>query len=349
LETLQDGLRGTNVSWKKEVMPAIKERLQDFNSRGITPTLRAMFYALVSRGVIPNSQEKYQYLSHFTARAREGGELPMNCFADQSRRIIQDFSDVYQLPEQYIELGIEHLRNAAHAYHNTIPRWHNQPEYVEVWIEKEALSGTFKSILKNRQVKIVPNRGFSSIGFSYDNIQRLKRFQDKGKNIHILYFGDLDPSGEVIDEVISKKLIQYGIFEVDFRRIAVTEEQTRHFNLPHNPDPETFTKLKKDTRAQSFMSRHNGELFQIEVDALQAYAPEEFKNLIQKSVDKYFDWDIYNRVLSDPRHSEKEINSSQETGKLTCKESKIGGLFFLVNIFQIRAILLIISALTFLL
>jgi hypothetical protein len=305
---LQDGRRRRNISWKNEVMPAIKERLQDFNLRGITPTLRAMFYALVSRGVIPNDQEKYQYLSHFTARAREGDELPINCFADQSRMVIQDFNDIYQSPEQYVERGIKYLKNAAFQYHDAIPRWHKQPEYVEVWIEKDALSGTFKSILKNRQVKIVPTRGFSSIGFSYNNIQRLKQFQVEGKNIHILYFGDLDPSGEVIEEVIDKKLIEYGIFDVDFKRIAVTEEQTRQFNLPHNPDPDTFVKLKKDTRAKSFMSRHNGKLFQIEVDALQAYAPEEFKILVQQSVDKYFDQDIYNQVLSDSKHSEEGIN-----------------------------------------
>ena len=55
------------------------------------------------------------------------------------------------------------------------------------------------------------------------------------------------------------------------------------------------------------MRRHNGELFQIEVDALQAYAPEEFKNLVQQSVDKYFDQHIYNEVLSDPLHSEEGV------------------------------------------
>jgi hypothetical protein len=306
--SLQDGQTRRNIDWEKIVMPAIKDRLQGFNLRGIAPTLRAMFYALVSLGVIPNDQGKYQYLSHFTARAREAGELPINCFPDQSRKVIQDFDDEYRLPEEYVERGIEYLRNAAYQYHERIPRWHKQPEYVEVWIEKDALTGTFKSILKNRQVKIVPNRGFSSVGFSYDNIQRLGKFQDEGKNVHILYFGDLDPSGEVIDEVIHKKLIDYGIYDVDFRRVAITEEQTRQFNLPHNPDPETLRKLKKDTRAKSFMARHNGELFQIEVDALQAYAPEEFKRLVLGSVDELFDMEIYNDVLSDPRHSEEGIN-----------------------------------------
>jgi hypothetical protein len=67
-------------------------------------------------------------------------------------------------------------------------------------------AGTLKSILEDRQIRIVPNRGFSSIAFSHDNIERLKDFQYEGKSIHIVYFGDLDPSGEIIDEVIYKKL-----------------------------------------------------------------------------------------------------------------------------------------------
>lgn len=283
---MQDGQTRRNIDWEKMVMPTIKERLQDFNARGIAPTLRAMFYALVSRGVIPNDQGKYKYLSEFTARAREANKLPINCFPDQSRKIVQNFDDVYLLPEEYVDRGIEYLGNAPYQYHKRIPRWYKQPEYVEVWIEKDALAGTFTSILKDRQVKIVPNRGFSSVGFSYDNIQRLRKFQDEGKNVHVLYFGDLDPTGEVIDEVINKKLIEYGVFDVDFRRVAITEEQTRQFSLPHNPDPDTLTKLKRDTRKKSFMDRHNGELFQIEVDALQAYAPEEFKRLVQGSVDR---------------------------------------------------------------
>ena len=243
------------------MMPAIIERLDAFNNRGIAPTLRAMFYALVSLRVIPNVQAQYQYLSHFTARARENGQLPINCFADQSRRVIQDFDDTYETMEDYIDRGISHLENATYNYPKSIPRWHRQPHYVEVWIEKDALSGTFKSILGNRQVKIVPSRGFSSISFNYENTERLKRYQFEGQKIHIRYFGDLDPSGESIDGIITNKLTQYGIFGVDFQRIAVTEEQMNVFNLPRNPDPQTLRKLRRDTRARSFMMRHNGELF----------------------------------------------------------------------------------------
>ena len=286
-------------------MPAIRERLNAFNSRGIIPTLRAMFYALVSLQVINNLQPQYQYLSHFTARAREKGELPIDCFADQSRRIIEEFDDRNETLNNYIERGLNHLENAADNYPRTIPRWQSQPHYVEVWIEKDALTGTFRAVLGDRQVRIVPNRRFSSVSFNYENIRRLKSFQNEGKEIHIIYFGDLDPYGESIEDITNNKLCQYGVFDVDFQRIAVTEDQMNRFNLPHNPDPETLRKLRRDTRARSFVQKH-GALFQIEVDALQAYAPDEFTTLAQRSVDKFFDEKIHQRIIAE--YSPQTIN-----------------------------------------
>lgn len=287
-------------------MPAIKDRLDAFNSRGIVPTLRAMFYALVSLQVIPNLQMKYQQLSYVTARARENGELPIDCFADQSRGITEGFDDRVETLDGYIKRGINYLENAVSVYPKNIARWQGQPHYVEVWIEKDALTGTFRSVLGDRQVRIVPNRGFSSVPFTFKNIERLRTFQKKGKSIHIVYFGDLDPSGESIDEIINSKLKQYGISGVDFQRIAVTEDQMNRFNLPRNPDSETLKKLERDTRAKSFKQKHGGELFQIEVDALQAYAPDEFSRLTQRSIDQFFDEDIHERIISE--HSHEEIN-----------------------------------------
>lgn len=138
------------INWNKNVLPAVRERLNIFQSQGVDrPTLRSTFYALYSLGIIPNTKSAYQSLSRITAREREDGQLPVDCFADQSRQVIQDFDDVYESPEDYIERAISHLANASNKYHETIPRWNGQPEYVEVWIEKDASSGTFRSILGN--------------------------------------------------------------------------------------------------------------------------------------------------------------------------------------------------------
>lgn len=57
------------------------------------------------------------------------------------------------------------------------------------------MAGTLHSILEGRQVRIVPNRGWSSRTFLNDNIERVKDKQEKeDKIVHVLYLGDLDPS-----------------------------------------------------------------------------------------------------------------------------------------------------------
>ena len=62
----------------------------------------------------------------------------------------------------------------------------------------------------------------------------------------------MDPSGENIEEVIHDKIKAFKI-NVDFKRVAVTEEQMRMFDLPENPNLETIRKLKSDPRSDAFI------------------------------------------------------------------------------------------------
>jgi hypothetical protein len=165
-----------NIDWRGQVLIPIKQRLASFKSQGITPTLRTMYYNLVSTGVIPNTKNSYKGLSRFTAKLRKNGELPMDCFADNSRRI-EDINDTYFTPEEHIDDAIDSLKNATAYYRDTIPRWYKQPEYTEVWTEKDAMVGIFKSVLADRQVRIVPNKGFTGMGFVHENLSRLALIQ----------------------------------------------------------------------------------------------------------------------------------------------------------------------------
>jgi hypothetical protein len=135
------------------------------------------------------------------------------------------------------------IRNTPEDYTEYIPMWHNQPNYVEIWIEKNAMVGTFRSILEGYQVGIVPMKGFSSMSFLYENVKRLRRLQSAGKSVHILYFGDFDPSGDYMDTDLQNRIRRMG-FNVrkkhgSFERVAMTQEQIRKYNLPYNPDKET--------------------------------------------------------------------------------------------------------------
>jgi Protein of unknown function C-terminus (DUF2399) len=312
----------------QDVMPVIKRRLSLWASQQIKPTLRGLFYTLVSLNVLENTPNKYDYLSKFTARAREKSEkrfetrykrngeaytykfkeeeiLPIDCFADNVRQVI-DIDDIYETPEQFFDRGTKYfVRNISENY--TIPRWHNQPNCVEVWVEKDAMAGTLNSIINvagERQVRIVPTRGQESVTFAWENVQRLQAKQFEGKKLHIRYFGDLDPSGEAIEEELINKLTvePYTLSNIDFKRVGVTYEQKQAFNLIPNKDAKTMSKLKKDTNRFAFMEKYDldneDDLFQIEVDALEAIAPERFRELVLQSVDEFFDKRIYRQVLN---------------------------------------------------
>ncbi len=169
---------------------------------------------------------------------------------------------------------LEKLKNLPEEYPKLIPRWYRQPEYVEVWTEKDAMLGTFESILTGRDVRIVSNKGFDSLSWLLKNMERLYTWSIKlinplafdpmnndipaRKNIHVLYFGDFNPSGEEMDRDLRNRIDRLkenkhtgmSFDEIDFQRIAVTKEQVRKHNLPTKIDDATQKKMDQDPMDQ---------------------------------------------------------------------------------------------------
>jgi hypothetical protein len=224
------------TNWSK-VIDEVKSSLTWFQSYRVPrPSLRTVFYRLVSLEIIPNTKQSYKSLSSVTVNARKSGELPWDCFSDQGRQVLGNFEENYKSPEQFIQQGITFIKNASQSY--TVPRWYKQPQYVEVWIEKQALADTFVSFLKDRQVKVAVNRGYASWSFLYENCKRLQEVNRKtGKSINVLYFGDFDPSGEDMDRHMQQSFATFRLNNtINFERIAITREQIQKFNLPPVPD-----------------------------------------------------------------------------------------------------------------
>jgi hypothetical protein len=243
------------IDWDKKYLPTVIEQLADFERQGIKPTFRGMYYTLVDLGILPKTEANYSALNKASVRWREHHLIDFDSFADHTRSIVKNFDDEYESHEDYVNWGINYLKYAKLNY--KIPLWYKQLHYVEIWLEKDAAVGTFESIVEGLEVVVVPNRGHSSIAFIHQNIKRLKEKQAEGKKIHILYFGDEDPSGEIMDKVYKEKFAEYGIFDVDFKRFAVTWEQTKRFGLQTNPDREAWEKMMKDPNKFSFMERHD--------------------------------------------------------------------------------------------
>lgn len=176
------------------------------------------FYYLESTRVLPKNDYTYERLKRVLSEARRGYKridgtrgsptIGMDAFADNTRQIIKDFGDEERSLEDYINDGIAHFRNLPDGFKSLVPRWLDQKNYVEVWVEKDAMAQDVRKALNNRHVVIAPHRGNPSITFIHENIQRVVEefIQQKREKIHILYLGDLDPLGWHMDQLIKADL-----------------------------------------------------------------------------------------------------------------------------------------------
>lgn len=138
------------MDWKNDVIPKVVYKL--VHEYTFAPTIRGMFYNLASDGVISNTTEHYKGLDRTLVDTRNAGLIPMDAFVDNTRKIVDISNDVYWTPQSVIDYHKAKLKQLPTEYFTfaNIPRWHKQSHYVEVWLEKDAVKGTFQSILNER-------------------------------------------------------------------------------------------------------------------------------------------------------------------------------------------------------
>lgn len=254
------------------LLEKIKAILSNFKQHNIRITLRQAYYQLVSQGLIQNKSSEYQKLSALLTNARYSGEVDWNAIEDRVRvpRIPNTFEDT----EDLIDIAIESYE---------LDRWAGQDYYVELWVEKDAISSVISPITTQFQVPVVINRGYSSASSMYESAKRFQR-QD-GKNLILLYLGDFDPSGLDMDRDIKTRLAEFGV-DVKVVRIGLTSGQIKQYSPPPNP-----AKLK-DPRAKWYIQQYGKTSW--EVDALD---PIVLQKLIQDSILQYLDLAKYEAVI----------------------------------------------------
>jgi hypothetical protein len=207
-------------------------------------TVRQVYYQLVSRQVIENSRSRYQAVSDALVTARKQGLVPWDWIEDRMRRerAVSMWPDLSDFAE-----------DVRAAYRRDV--WATQPGYVEVWLEKDALSGLFADALEPYGVTLNVGRGFDG----WSSIRNAALRYRRRKEVTVLYFGDFDPSGEDMVRSLGERLNYFGVYPA-LVKCALTRDDIERYNLP--PD---FAK-KSDTRAKKFIARH-GDI-SVELDAL---------------------------------------------------------------------------------
>jgi hypothetical protein len=202
--------------WKKQIIPIDVTALFQWykkNRRGKKPKVRALFYHLLQNGVIKiKSSVTYNTFSSEMSIARlESGLIPLDSLRDDVRPHVAMPDE--REPEQVVTDAMDVLMNIFDYY--VLYRWKDQPIWVEIWIEKDALQDDFQYVINkhNLQVVLQINRGQEGTSALREAYLRLARKQKEGKKVVILYFGDQDSDGEAMDDDILRRLKKMAIVD----------------------------------------------------------------------------------------------------------------------------------------
>ena len=207
-------------------------------------TVRQVYYQLVSRQVIENKRTMYQKVSNILVDARKEGAIPWEWVEDRLRRprSVSMWGDLADFAE-----------TAQRSYRRDV--WDKQGGYVEVWLEKDALSGIFEDVLSKYGVTLNVGRGYDG----WDSIHNAADKYEDGDGVTVLYFGDLDPSGDDMVRSLRERLGFFGCWP-DVVKCALNPDDVTRYNLPP-----AFAK-KTDTRYTKFVEKFGDK--SVELDAL---------------------------------------------------------------------------------
>ena len=221
-------------------------------------SVRQLYYQLVARGVIDKTEAAYKRVCDVSAQMRLDGSLDYRTIVDghRSRRVV------------FAHDGIgSALESAQLLYRRNY--WISQPVHVEVWCEKDALTGVIQPVCERYGVTYVATRGFPSITLRYESARAIV---DTGKPARIFYFGDHDASGQQISANLPAELRQHGA-DVTVERVALDPWQVNLYRLPTRPGK------RSDSRHAAFAAEFGDA--SVELDAL---SPSKLVDLVETAV-----------------------------------------------------------------
>jgi hypothetical protein len=231
-------------------------------------TVRGAFYRAVVQGMVPKDETKgYRVVQRRLLKLRESGEIPYGWIADRSRRV----------------LGYARYRDADEFARTVKVRyrqdyWAEADEYVEVWIEKDALAGVVMPVVVDEfGLDLHVTRGFASVTYLQEAAENIML---EDRPVYVYLFTDYDPAGMNIADRVEEELLERTRWgDVHVERVAVTPEQIQLYDLPTRPT--NRSQRKKLTRYEAT----HGDV-SVELDAMP---PDVLRNIVRERIERHMD------------------------------------------------------------
>ena len=235
----------------RELIATMNDIVEEYVGQGYRLTVRQLYYQLVARGYIENTERSYQRICSTVNDAKLAGLMDWDAIEDRTRAFIR---------RTRWENGSAIMSAAASGFH--MDMWSNQAIRVFVIVEKEALAGVLEGVCNELDILLLAARGYPSgtvlrefalsdllpaIGYTRHG-EPVKGFLPGrgGKAFRqtfcILHFGDHDPSGIDMSRDLGDRLALFcGFGDTKlgttklFKRVALNMDQVEEQSPPENP------------------------------------------------------------------------------------------------------------------
>jgi hypothetical protein len=197
-------------------------------------TVRQLYYILISRFKYPATRAFYKRMNRYLSKTRRVNPEVHKKFIDPTRQFVIP-------PLSY-------------------PR-------IEIWVEKDSIRNFIGKLAAKYRLGIQVLRGFASLSMYRKALERAKK---RGITL-VLYNGDFDPSGLLIESVAQEEMNHKT--GIRFVRVALTVEQIKRFRPPSRPVN------SKDSRAKEYIAKYGGRCWEIE-----SIRPRTLYKLIEKGL-----------------------------------------------------------------
>jgi len=275
-------------------------------------TIRQIYYRLISPPfqLFANTLSNYKGFDKILTRAREKEEVDWRRIEDRSRTTIGGDGG-FDSPEDFMDYVMRRTKGMWQGYSR--PAWRDQPNYLEVWVEKDALATLVSTVADGFNVLTYPSRGYSSFTRVMEAIEDRFAQVDESREIFVIHLTDHDPSGLDMTRDVEERIRQYwpDADRLTIERVALTFDQVKKFDLASNPTKSA------DPRATTYVAQYGDQCW--ELDALP---PDELEKIVDRAIRSYIEDTIWNANVRQIEKEKKELEKKFSKMKLTFGEEE---------------------------
>lgn len=286
------------INFRQETLDLIaymNALIDSYMKQGFVLSVRQLYYQLVSRDKVANTEQSYKQVADVINRARLAGLMDWDAIEDRNRDV--------EMRTRWGS-GLDILQACVNSFH--MDMWDTQYHRVYVVIEKAALAGVLRGVCTQYDVPLLAARGYPSVSILRElTLDHFLTAIEHGQHPVILHLGDHDPSGIDMTRDLQERITMFatngGDYSEEFtlHRIALSMEQIEEKRPPPNPAKTT------DARFSSYRRKYGTESW--ELDALEpSYLTDLVENYITRHIE-HDDWEARREEIEHVRGQLDEV------------------------------------------